>query len=343
MLEPASKKSGLAHNNQSRAPPKRFLLTGGSGFIGKAACLAFLSLGNSIKLTLRSTSGTSIPLGCGSMVFEDIRAKTNWSAALKGVDCVIHLAARAHVMTETKADPLAAYREVNVAGTHRLAEQAAASGVRRLVFLSSIGVNGTFTDGPSSFAAQDVPCPTENYAISKWEAEQALWEVSAKTGLEVAVIRSPLVYGPGVKGNMLRLLQWAARGVPLPLGAVNNARSLIGLDNLVDLLIRCVNHPAAAGQTLLVSDGQDLSTPELIRTLAHSMKKPARLLPVPVPLLRAAGSLVGKRAEVDRLVGSLRVDSSHTRALLGWTPPVSVEAGLKKMADWYLQNKNQNS
>ena len=318
---------------------KPYLITGNSGFIGQDFCSGLVQLGMPIVRTVRSVREGSPMSSPDFFAVGDICAKTNWSAALKDVDCVIHLAARAHVMKETELDPMAAYREVNVAGTHRLAEQAAASGVRRLVFLSSIGVNGTFTHGSSSFAPDDIPCPSENYAISKWEAEQALWEVSAKTGLEVVIIRSPLVYGPGVKGNMLRLLHWVARGVPLPLGAVNNHRSLIGLDNLVDLLIRCVDHTAAVGQTFLVSDGKDLSTPELIRTLAHAMNKPARLLPVPMPLLRTAGSLVGKRAEVDRLVGSLRVDSSHTRALLGWTPPVSVEAGLQKTADWYLKNQ----
>jgi nucleoside-diphosphate-sugar epimerase len=217
-----------------------------------------------------------------------------------------------------------------------------------LVYLSSIKVNGECTHGsPQGPAPRDddravfsrinTPAPEDPYGISKWEAEQALWEVSAKTGLEVVVVRPPLVYGPGVKGNFLRLLRWVARGVPLPLGAAQNQRSLVGLDNLVDLLIRCVDHPAAAGQTFLVSDGQDLSTPDLIRLLARAMNKSPRLIRVPVPLLRLAGRMTGKAAEVDRLVGSLQIDSSHTGETLGWTPPVSVEAGIQAMVDDFLR------
>ena len=167
--------------------------------------------------------------------------------------------------------------------------------------------------------------------MSKWEAEQALWDVSVKTGLEVVVVRPPLVYGPGAKGNLARLLKLVRSGLPLPLGAVQNKRSLIGLDNLVDLIIRCADHPAAAGQTFLVSDGEDLSTPDLLRHMAEAMGRSARLLPVPVPLLRLAGSALGKRAEIDRLVGSLQIDSSHTRRVLGWTPPVSVQEGIRRM------------
>jgi nucleoside-diphosphate-sugar epimerase len=208
-------------------------------------------------------------------------------------------------------------------------------GVRRLVFLSSIGVLGIHTNGRGPFFVSDAPKPVEDYAISKWEAEQALMAVSAKTGLEVVVVRPPLVYGPGVKGNLLRLLRCVARSVPLPLGAVHNQRSLMGLSNLVDLLLRCAEHPAAAGQTFLASDGLDLSTPHLIRLMAEGMNRPARLLPVPVALLQAGGSLLGKRGELDRLVGSLQVDSRHTRELLGWTPPVSVADGVREMGRWY--------
>jgi nucleoside-diphosphate-sugar epimerase len=265
----------------------------------------------------------------------EVGAQTNWSAALAGVDCVIHCAARAHVIHETEVDARAVYRAVNVSGTQRLAEQAAALGVRRLVFLSSIGVLGIHTNGRGPFFVSDVPKPVEDYAISKWEAEQALWAVSAQTGLEVVAVRSPLVYGPQVKGNLLRLLGLVARGVPQPFEAVHNQRSLVGLSNLVDLLLRCAEHPAAAGQTFLASDGQDLSTPQLIRLMAEGMNRPARLLPVPMALLQAVGSLLGKRSEIDRLVASLQVDSGHTQAQLGWTPPVSLEEGVREMARWY--------
>ena len=278
--------------------------------------------------------------GIQNVVVGDIGSDTDWSAALTGVDCVIHCAARAHVTNETEADALAAYRAVNVEGTRRLAEQAAAAGVRRLVFLSSVKVDGESTDGlpgpfrsgsPRGYAPRDDGKLQDPYGISKREAEDALWEISTKTGLEVVVIRPPLVYGPGAKGNLARLLKLVRSGVPLPLGAVQNKRSLIGLDNLVDLLIRCVDHPAAAGQTFLVSDGEDLSTPDLLRHMAAAMGRSARLFPVPVSLLRLAGSALGKRAEIDRLVGSLQIDSSHTRQVLGWAPPVSVQEGIRRM------------
>jgi nucleoside-diphosphate-sugar epimerase len=212
--------------------------------------------------------------------------------------------------------------------------------VRRLVYLSSIKVNGEQTALGAPFLFSDAPAAEDPYGVSKWEAEQTLWEVAAKTGLEVVVVRPPLVYGPGVKGNFLRLLRWVARGVPLPLGAVQNQRSLVGLDNLVDLLIRCVDHPAAAGQTFLVSDGQDLSTPELIRQLSCAMDKSLRLIPVPVPLLRLLGSMTGKGGEVDRLVGSLQIDSLFTWETLDWTPPVSVEAGMQAMVDDFLRRSS---
>ncbi len=242
-------------------------------------------------------------------------------------------------MRETASDALQAYRVVNVAGTRNLAEQAAALGVKRLVYLSSIKVNGERTEGESRFARNDEPLPEDPYGISKWEAEQALWDVSARTGLEVVVVRPPLVYGPGVKGNFWRLLRLVASGVPLPLGAVCNRRSLVGLDNLVDLLTRCVDHPAAAGQTFLVSDNHDLSTPALICRLARALGKSPRLLPVPPSMLRLAGSITGKAAEVERLIGSLQVDITHTREVLNWIPPMSVDEGLRKTAEWYLSQR----
>jgi nucleoside-diphosphate-sugar epimerase len=253
------------------------------------------------------------------------------SVEVAGVQCVIHCAARAHIMRDEALDPLTEYRRVNVQGTLNLARQAAVAGVKRFVFLSSMKVNGESTGGLPRFARDDEPRPEDAYGLSKWEAEQGLWEIASQTGMEVVVVRPPLVYGPGVKGNFARLLDLVRSGVPLPLASVNNCRSFIGLDNLVDLLIRCVDHPKAAGQTLLVSDGQDLSTPELLRMIANAMGRPARLFSVPVPLLRLAGRVVGRLNEVDRLVGSLRVDSSATRELLGWTPPVGVEEGIRRM------------
>jgi nucleoside-diphosphate-sugar epimerase len=282
-------------------------------------------------------------------VVDQLDSTTDWTPALHHVDTVIHLAARVHVMHDNARDKLAAYREVNVAGTLQLAKQAAETGVRRLVYLSTLKVNGeqTFTGTANSiphgakeyFTSADVAAPQDEYAVSKWEAEQALWDVSANTGLEVVVVRPPLVYGPGVKGNFLRLMQLVERGVPLPLGSVTNRRSLIGIDNLTDLLIRCMSHPHAAGQTFLVSDGEDLSTPALIETLAREMGKSPRLFPVPLSLLRMAGRMSGKLQEIERLVGSLQVDCAHTCSVLGWNPPVPVEEGLRKAVDWFLIRK----
>jgi nucleoside-diphosphate-sugar epimerase len=244
-------------------------------------------------------------------------------------------------MQETMVDALAAYRSVNVAGTQRLAEQSAALGVRRLVFLSSIGVLGIHTNGRGPFICSDEPSPVEDYAISKWEAELALQSVVDRTDLAAVIVRPPLVYGPGVKGNFARLLGLISRGLPLPLGAMNNRRSLIGLDNLVDLLVRCIEHPRATGQTFLVSDGEDLSTSELLRRMAVAMCKPAHLFSLPVSWLRVAGRMGGKLAEVERLLSSLQIDSSHTRDVLDWTPPVSLNDGLKATTEWYLKQNDQ--
>jgi nucleoside-diphosphate-sugar epimerase len=365
---------------------ERALVTGATGFVGNALCSTLLAEGRSVRAAVRSETSMARAAGLDVMAVGEVGSRTDWSSALTGVDCVIHCAARAHVMHETETDALAAYREVNVAGTKSLAEQAAALGVRRLVFLSSIKVNGEQTalgapfcvsgsqrgftprhdqrragacgderkngngakwsmrgtaggrDDPSG--VNHVLGPEDPYGVSKHEAEQALWDVAARTSLEVVVVRPPLVYGPGVKGNLLRLLRWVARGVPLPIGAVRNQRSLVGLSNLLDLLIRCSGHPAAAGKTFLASDGVDLSTPELIQLMAEGMNTPVRLLPVPVAMLRTVGSLLGKGGEVDRLVGSLQVDSRYTRELLDWTPPVSVEDGVREMSRWYLTSQS---
>jgi nucleoside-diphosphate-sugar epimerase len=298
-------------------------VTGASGFVGSALVA---------QLAARKFNVHQVPRS---------------SVEIAGTQCVIHCAARAHIMRDEALDPLTEYRRVNVQGTLNLARQAAVVGVKRFVFLSSVKVNGESTDGlPRPFGARndgvgDEPRPEDAYGLSKWEAEQGLWEIASQTGMEVVVVRPPLVYGPGVKGNFARLVDLVRSGVPLPLAAVNNRRSFIGLDNLVDLLIRCVDHPKAAGQTLLISDGQDLSTPELLRMIANAMGRPARLFPVPVPLLRLAGRVFGRQNEVDRLVGSLQVDSSATYELLGWTPAMSVEEGVGRMVRGYLAGRGE--
>jgi len=306
-------------------------VTGAAGLVGAALCGELYSRGFAVRSVVRSLHSAEPASGVEQIAVSNLDAATDWSSALGDVDCVIHCAARAHVMHETEADALAAYRSVNVDGSRRLAEQAAAAGVRRLVYLSSIKVNGESTDGFPRFARDDEVNPEDPYGVSKWEAEQAVWAVAASTCLEVVVVRPPLVYGPSVKGNLARLLKLVRLGVPLPFGAVQNQRSLIGLDNLVDLLIRCVDHPAAAGQTLLVSDGEDISTPDLLRYMANALGRSARLLPVSVALLRLVGRALGKQAEIDRLVGSLKIDSRHTRELLDWNPPVSVAEGIRRM------------
>ena len=316
-------------------------VTGASGFIGRALVKALSARGLPLRGLVRARNSLSCfsDTNVENFIVGDIHAWTDWSPGLSDVDCVIHCAARAHIMRETASNALAAYRAVNVAGTRHLAEQAAALGVKRIVYLSSVKVNGENTEAGARFAHNDKPMPEDAYGVSKWEAEQALREVSARTGLEVVIVRPPLVYGPGVKGNFRRLLRLAASGAPLPLGAVRNQRSLAGLDNLVDLLIRCVDHSAAAGQTFLISDDHDLSTPALIRGLRRALGKSPRLLPVPPSILRLAGSITGRAAEVERLIGSLQVDITHTREVLGWTPPVSVDEGLRTTAAWYLNRQ----
>jgi len=243
----------------------------------------------------------------------------------------VHCAARVHVMADTAANPLAEFRRVNVQGTLNLARQAAAAGVRRFAFVSSIGVNGAETFG-LPFSAQDVAAPHSPYAVSKYEAELGLQALAAETGMEVVIIRPPLVYGLGAPGNFGSLIRWLRRGVPLPLGAIHNQRSLVSLDNLVDLIVTCLTHPAAINQTFLVSDGEDVSTTELLRRMGQALGRPARLVPVPVSWLKLAAKLVGKPDVAQRLCGSLQVDIEKTRRLLGWTPPLSLDQGLKRAA-----------
>jgi nucleoside-diphosphate-sugar epimerase len=308
---------------------QRILVTGASGFIGCALCSQLLARGLSVCGITRSLR--KFPAGIQSMTVGEIDDTTDWQDALAGCSIVIHLAARAHVMAETAENPIAEFRRINMDGTLNLARQAAKHGVRRFIFISSIGVNGAETFA-RPFSAGDLAAPHSPYAISKHEAELALKALAVETGLEVVIVRPPLVYGPGAPGNFSAMMRWLRRGVPLPLGAIHNQRSLVALDNLVDLIITCLTHPAAANQTFLVSDGQDVSTTELLRRMGKAMNCPAHLIPVPAGLLMQAAALLGKRDMAQRLCGSLQVDIQKTRQLLGWNPPLTLDQGLKKAA-----------
>ena len=291
--------------------------------------------------------GNVLVTGAGGFVGTALRGQLGAKgiAALKGlrdavllpemsIDVVVHLAGRVHVMHESSADPLSAYRAANTLGTVNLARQAVAAGVRRFVFVSTVKVHGE--GRPAAYAESDAPCPADPYAISKWEAEQGLRDIAAGSAMEVVIVRPPLVYGPGVRANFLSMMRWVYRGLPLPLGAIYNQRSLVALDNLVDFLAVCATHPAAANQTFLVSDGEDLSTTELLVRMAAALDRTARLLPVPEWLLIAAASLLAKHDFAQRLCGSLRVDIAKARTLLGWSPPLSVDEGLRRAAVDFL-------
>jgi lipopolysaccharide/colanic/teichoic acid biosynthesis glycosyltransferase/nucleoside-diphosphate-sugar epimerase len=314
-IDPAASSSG------------KILVTGASGFVGRALCAEAIRRALPVRAAVRESCAW-IPPGCECARIDGLSAETDWSGALRGVSTVIHLAARVHVMREDAADPLAAFRAVNAAGTERLARQAVECGVKRLVFVASVKVVGEATSGEAKFSESDPPMPRDAYGISKWEAEQALWKIARHSALEGVVVRPPLVYGAGVKGNFAALVAALRWRWPLPFASVDNARSLIYVGNLVDALLLCAEHPAAAGRTYLVCDGEDLSTPGLLRRLGKAMGKPPRLWPCPPGLLRTMASAVGQGIRIDRLLGSLRVDAARIRRELGWSPPYSVDEGL---------------
>jgi len=310
---------------------KRILVTGSTGFIGRGLAAALLRSDYLVKGTVRSAQGNKELVESGAQVFVtgEIDEWTDWSEALDGIDVVVHLAARVHMMDDLVDDPLAEFRKVNTAGTLNLARQAAAAGVKRFVFISSIKVNGELTTLNHPFTPDDTFIPNDPYGLSKHEAEQGLLAIPEETGMEVVIIRPPLVYGPGVKANFRLLMKWVQRGVPLPLGAVHNKRSFVALDNLVSFIIHCMDHPRAANEVFLISDGEDVSTTELLQKMARAFGKRSFLLPVPVGLMTFAAGLLGKKDVADRLFGSLQVDSSKARDLLGWEPVVSMDEGLR--------------
>lgn len=317
----------------------QFLITGATGFVGNSLCAELVRRGQFVRAAQRfevqNVENIEV-VKVGS-----INGDTDYGEVLRNVDVVIHLAARVHVMHDTASNPLDEFRKVNVAGTERLARSAAAYGVRRLVYVSSIKVSGEATLDGKQLTELDEVLPQDPYGISKWEAEQALDRVAKETGLEVVIIRPPLVYGAGVKGNFAEMMKVLAKDIPLPLASVKNDRSLIYVENLVDALIVCANHPAAKGQTYLVSNDEDISTPDLLRQLGDAMGHPARLFSFPQYLIKIAGRLVGKSDQIDRLLGSLRVDSNKIRRELSWKPPYSLQQSLCITGRSFFNFKNK--
>jgi nucleoside-diphosphate-sugar epimerase len=312
------------------------LVTGANGFLGQAIIKKLNGKSKMVRGTIRAPKELLFD-GIEYVSVGELDANTDWSTVLRGVNVIIHTAARVHVMHEISADALTDFRDVNVDGTMKLARQAAKIGVKRFVYISSIKVNGECSQRYHPFTEDDKPEPVDSYAISKLEAENALFTLAKKTQMEVVIIRPPLVYGPDVKANFLSMMKWLNKGIPLPFGAIHNKRSLVALDNLVDLIITCIDHPAAANQVLLVSDGEDLSTTELLSRVAFSLGKKPRLLPVNQQLLEFGLKLVGKKKLTQRLCGSLQIDISKAKKLLNWTPPISVDEGLRRTAEEFLR------
>lgn len=314
------------------------LITGATGFVG-SRLIEILSSNTLFALVAAIRSkNNNISNKIKTVAIDDLGPNNSWAEALNNVDVVIHTAARVHVMSENAKDPLLEFRRINVDGTLNLARQAATAGIKRFIFVSSIKVNGESTLLNKPFTEIDTPAPVDPYGISKWETEEGLYEISKETGMEVVCIRPTLVYGPGVKANFFSMMNWLYRGVPLPFGSIHNKRSLVALDNLVDLIITCIEHPAAANQTFLVSDDDDLTTTELLNRVAYIMGKKSRLMPVNQKIIEFGLRLIGKKDLSQRLCGSLQVDISKAKKLLNWTPPVSVEEGLRKTVEHFLSS-----
>lgn len=313
------------------------LITGASGFVGKALCAELFLQGQPVRAAVRSVNRQVENIETVSV--GNISSETDWTDALTGIKVVVHLAARVHVIKDNVVDQLDVLRKVNVEGALNLARQAADAGVQRFVFISSIKVNGEGTPLGQAYTAENQPAPADPYGISKCEAEDVLRQLADETGMEVVIIRPPLVYGPGVKANFLSMMRFLHKGVPLPFGAINNRRSLVALANLIDFIVACINHPAAANQTFLISDGEDLSTTDLLFRLAVALNMPARLLPVSPRMLEAGLKFVGKGDLAQRLCGSLQVDITKSSTMLDWRPLISVDEGLRRTAECFLRNR----
>jgi nucleoside-diphosphate-sugar epimerase len=323
----------------------RILVTGANGFAGRRLCATLTEAGHKVHAAVRilKKSQDIHHPDMDIVPVDEIGPSTDWSSALNGVDVVIHLAARVHVMRDSAEDPLAEYRRVNVDGTRRLALMAVEAGVRRIVYVSTIKVNGEKTVG-TPFSEGDIPSPGDPYSVSKWEVEMVLSDLSIRSGIETVTIRPPLVYGPGVKGNLLRLMQYIDRGYLLPFGGIQNGRSLISLDNLVDALLLCATRTECAGQTLLVSDGDDISTPSLIKKIAGAMGKEPKLINFPCRAISVAAKIVpALRPVVDRLTSSLVIDSSKFRKIFHWIPPQTIDDGIRSMVSDYLKDREFNA
>lgn len=313
----------------------RILLAGASGFVGRGLVPVLLNQRHEVTAAVRKLT-VDLDSRVTQGLIDGLSAEQDWQPLLIGQEAVIHLAARVHVMSDDSSDPLAEYRKVNVEGTLKLARQAVDAGVKRFIFISSVKVNGEGTTLGAPYSADMQAAPSDPYGVSKMEAEQGLRALAAETGMEVVIVRPVLVYGPGVQANVLSMMRWLHKGVPLPFGAIHNRRSLVALDNLVDLIATCIAHAAAVNQTFLVSDGEDLSTTMLLRRMGAALGKPAHLLSVPSWMLETGATMLGKQALAQRLCGSLQVDISKTRELLGWTPPVTVDEALNKTAKHFL-------
>ena len=319
---------------------KNIIVTGANGFVGKTLCATLVEKGYFVRGIVRSRNSLeAVPSGVVSIVAGDIGENVDWQNIVKNIDIVIHLAARVHIIHKSKVNRLPEFMKINSAGTKKLAEAAAGAGVKKFIYMSSIKVNGEITHG-RPFFAEDLPVTKDPYGVSKWKAEEAVREVCSNSGMNGAIVRPTLVYGPGVGGNFLRLLNWVRKGIPLPLGAIENKRSFVYLGNLVDAISALVEDTAVHNETFLISDGKDVATPDLIKMIARAMGSKVRLMRVAPGILKRVGSLIGRVEEVQRLTESLCVDNSKICNMLKWNPPFAFEDGIKKTVEWYMRGKN---